>query len=210
MIKHNLFALACLLTITVHAQQSESTEPQQLPDYPRVAVKTNAGDFMLELFTSRAPLTVRNFVDYVESGFYSNTVFHRVVGNFVVQGGGYDVNYQPKATRDKVPNESGNGLTNRRGFVAMARTGEPHSADSQFYINLTDNAGLDPIPTRWGYTVFGRVIEGMDVIDDIGYRATGPGLSPALGKDVPLEAIVVLGMEMLPQTDLLPAATNQN
>ena len=94
-----------------------------------------------------------------------NTVFHRIIPGFVIQGGGYDAAYKTKATRPSIPNESGNGLSNRRGFVAMARTADPHSGDSQFYINLGDNVALDPRPTRWGYTVFGRVVEGLDNID---------------------------------------------
>ena len=100
-------------------------------------------------------------------------MFHRVIGNFVVQGGGYDPKYVEKPTRAGVPNESGNGLSNRRGTVGLARTGEPHSGTAQFYVNLADNAALDPQPSRWGYTVFGRVVEGMNVVDDIGAVATG-------------------------------------
>jgi peptidyl-prolyl cis-trans isomerase A (cyclophilin A) len=170
----------------------------ELPDYPQVAVETSAGNFTLELFTARAPLTVRNFVDYVESGFYEGTVFHRVVTGFVVQGGGYDADYKKKTTRPYIPNESGNGLSNRRGSVAMARTGDPHSANSQFYINLGDNMPLDPRPQRWGYTVFGRVLDdGMENVDQIGYVDTGPGSVPELSQDVPLEAVVIKSMRML-------------
>ena len=172
-----------------------------LPDYPRVAVETNAGNFVMELFTSRAPLTVTNFVQYVNSGFYEGTVFHRIVGGFVAQAGGYDVEYQLKPTGPSVPNEAGNGLSNRRGFVAMARTGDPHSADSQFYVNLADNLALDPRPTRWGYTVFGRVVEGMEAIDEIGYRATGPEPRANLAQDVPQESIIITKMVLLPSDD---------
>jgi cyclophilin family peptidyl-prolyl cis-trans isomerase len=141
-------------------------------EFPQVRFVTNAGSFVVQLDDSRAPLTVANFLQYVNDGFYTGTIFHRVVDGFVVQGGGYGENLQPKPTRDKVANESGNGLSNRRGTIAMARTGDPHSADSQFYLNLNDNAMLDPLPTRWGYAVFGEVIEGMNVVDDIGHRAT--------------------------------------
>lgn len=169
-----------------------------LPDYPKIAVTTNAGSFVIELFTSRAPLTVSNFVQYVNSGFYEGTVFHRIVGGFVAQAGGYDTDYKLKQTGPMVSNEAGNGLSNRRSYVAMARTADPHSANSQFYINLADNLALDPMPTRWGYTVFGRVIEGMDTIDEIGYRATGPGPIPSLTKDVPVEPIIIKKMELLP------------
>ena len=169
-----------------------------LPDYPQIAVTTNAGDFVIELFTSRAPLTVSNFIQYVNSGFYEGIIFHRVVGGFVAQAGGYNADYKLKPSGPLIPNEAGNGLSNRRGFVAMARTADPHSANSQFYINLTDNLALDPMPTRWGYTVFGRVIKGMETIDEIGYRATGPGPIPSLSKDVPVEPIIVEKMVLLP------------
>lgn len=141
-------------------------------EFPQVRFVTNAGSFVVQLDDGRAPLTVANFLQYVNDGFYTGTIFHRVVDGFVVQGGGFGEDLQPKTTRDQIPNESGNGLGNRRGTIAMARTGEPHSANSQFYFNLTDNAMLDPLPTRWGYAVFGEVIEGMNVVDDIGHRAT--------------------------------------
>ena len=140
--------------------------------YPQVRVETTAGDFVMELDENRAPLTVANFLQYVDDGFYDGTIFHRVVNSFVIQGGGYTADHEPRETRPSIANESGNGLSNGRLTVAMARTNEPHTADSQFYINLADNDALDPKPTRWGYAVFGRVIDGIDVIDDIGNRAT--------------------------------------
>lgn len=177
---------------------AEEIPAAPLPDYPRISIETSAGNFVIELFTSRAPLTVANFLQYVDSGFYEGTVFHRIVGGFVAQAGGYDSDYKLKETGPTVPNESGNGLSNRRGFVAMARTGDPHSADSQFYINLADNLALDPRPTRWGYTVFGRVTEGLQVMDEIGYVATGPGPVPSLTKDVPQEPIIITRMTLLP------------
>lgn len=170
---------------------------EELPDYPQIEVETSAGNFTIELFYGRAPLTVRNFIDYVESGFYEGVVFHRVMAGFVVQAGGYDTDYKKKPTQALVPNESGNGLSNRRGFIAMARTTEPHSANSQFFINLADNIALDPRPTRWGYTVFGRVTEGMDAVDQIGYVATGPGPIPELVKDVPTDAVVITHMALV-------------
>jgi len=143
-------------------------------DFPKVRIETTAGNFVIELDDSRAPLTVANFLQYVNDGFYEGTVFHRIINNFVIQGGGYTTNLEGKATKPPVPNESGNGLENRRMTVALARTGNPHSGDSQFYVNLGDNLDLDPKPTRWGYSVFGRVIEGIEVVDEIGYRPTQP------------------------------------
>ena len=146
----------------------------QAGEFPQVRIETTAGTFTVELDDERAPLTVENFLKYVNDGFYEGTIFHRVVGNFVIQGGGDDPELQAKSTRAPISNESGNGLQNRRMTIAMARTADPHSADSQFYINLADNVDLDPKPTRWGYAVFGQVIDGVDVVDDIGYRPTSP------------------------------------
>lgn len=156
---------------------------------PRVRVETNLGSFVIELDTARAPITVENFLQYVREGHYSGTIFHRVIANFIAQGGGYDEKRVEKPTRAGIPNESGNGLSNRRGTVALARTADPHSGTAQFYVNLADNAGLDPQPTRWGYTVFGRVVDGMRVIDDIGAVATG-GTGEL--ENAPLVPIVIL------------------
>jgi len=185
------------MTLFTSANGQDDTEVAAVPTDPQVAIETSAGNFVIELFSGRAPLTVNNFLQYVNSGFYNGTVFHRIVEGFVVQGGGYDGDYQLKTTRPDIPNESGNGLNNRRGFVAMARSGEPHSANSQFYINLADNLPLDPRPTRWGYAVFGKVISGMEVVDEIGYRATGAGPAPELVKDVPKEPIIITKVSVL-------------
>lgn len=160
----------------------------------QVKVETSAGDFVLQLDEARAPLTVANFLQYVNDGFYDGTIFHRVVNGFVIQGGGYTPDMTPKTPRAGVVNESGNGLTNRRGSLAMARTGEPHSGDSQFYINLADNLALDPKPTRWGYAVFGEVIQGLEVVDEIGHKATG---NKAGMQDVPLEPVVIRKVTVL-------------
>ena len=164
-------------------------------DAALVRVYTNMGSFLIELDTARAPLTTRNFLEYVRSGHYNGTIFHRVISNFVVQGGGYDDNLIEKPNREAVPNESGNGLSNRRGTVGLARTGDPHSGTSQFYVNLADNAALDPQPSRWGYAVFGRIIEGMSVIDSIGAVATGS--RGEFESDVPLKSIVIEKVEEL-------------
>ena len=167
--------------------------PSLAADAVRVRMQTNKGTVVLELDSQRAPLSVANFLEYVRSGHYQGTIFHRVIGNFVAQGGGYDEKQVEKPTRANVPNESGNGLSNRRGTVAMARTGTPHSATAQFYINLGDNVALDPQVSRWGYAVFGRVVEGMDVIDVIGSVETGQ--VGTFKTDAPLKAVVIEKME---------------
>jgi cyclophilin family peptidyl-prolyl cis-trans isomerase len=165
-------------------------------DAQTVRVTTDMGAFTIQLDPERAPLTVANFMRYVNEGFYSNTLFHRVVGGFVVQGGGHSaVDMKAKPTHDAIVNESGNGLQNKRGTVGMARSGSPHSANAQFYINLADNPELDPLPTRWGYAVFGRVIDGMDVLDRIGVVATG-AVGP-FKSEAPLKPIVIQKVEVI-------------
>lgn len=160
---------------------------------PTVRVQTSMGSFVIELDTDRAPLTVANFLQYVREGHYSGTIFHRVIANFVAQGGGYNEKFVEKPTHPNVPNESGNGLSNRRGTVGLARTGDPHTGNTQFYVNLADNAALDPQASRWGYAVFGRVTEGMGVIDSIGSVATGSG--GAFEGDVPVTPIIIEKVE---------------
>lgn len=155
---------------------------------PRVRIETSAGSFVVQLEPERAPLTVKNFLQYAAEGFYEGTVFHRVVNGFVIQGGGYTAELIAKPVRAGVANESGNGLSNRRGTVAMARTADPHSADAQFYVNLADNVVLDPKPTRWGYAVFGEVVEGLAVVDEIGHGAT---TSRGEFQDIPVKTVVI-------------------
>ncbi len=161
----------------------------------RVRVTTNLGSFVIELQRDRAPLTVENFLEYVRSGHYTNTLIHRVIANFVIQGGGVGLDYKAKPTQKPVPNESGNGLKNLRGTVGLARASGPHSGDCQFYVNVADNGDLDPLPTRWGYAVFGRVVEGMDVVDRISVSPTGP--MPPFKQDAPLQAVVIQKVELL-------------
>lgn len=180
-----LCLLACsLIGATAHAQEVSL-----------VRVHTSVGTFVIQLEPQRAPLTVANFLEYVRAGHYEDTLFHRVVGNFVAQGGGYDQEFNEKPTREPIPNESGNGLSNARGTVGLARTGAPHSGTSQFYVNLSDNPALDPQPSRWGYAVFGRVIEGMNVVDQIGAVATGE--SGPFESEAPLKPIVIEKVELL-------------
>ena len=147
------------------------------------------GNFVIRLDATRAPLTVENFLRYVREGQYEGVLFHRVIANFLVQTGGYDSNYQVKPVHGYVVNESGNGLMNRRGAVGMARAEGPHTSTSQFFINLADNPDLNPLPTRWGYAVFGAVVEGMDVVDRIGNSATG-AVGP-FKENAPLKPIVI-------------------
>jgi peptidyl-prolyl cis-trans isomerase A (cyclophilin A) len=162
----------------------------------QVRVTTSLGEFVIEVRNDRAPLTAANFLRYVREGFYSNTVFHRVIANFVIQGGGYDATTLAlKPTHENVFNESGNGLQNKRGAVGLARTESPHSGNSQFYVDLVDNPDLDPVPTRWGYTVFGRVVQGMDVIDRIGETATGA--TGPWKADAPLKPVIIEKTEVL-------------
>lgn len=163
---------------------------------PRVEVETSLGNFTIELFPDRAPLTVENFLKYVDRGQYTDTLFHRVIANFVIQGGGYDTHYQLKPAPIKTFNESGNGLTNQRGTVGLARAVAPHSGDCQFYVNLNDNSELDPSAARWGYAVFGRVVAGMDVVDLIGNQPTaaeGP-----FKQDAPVTPVVIKKIVRLP------------
>ena len=157
-------------------------------DYPKLRFETSAGEFVVELDDARAPLTVANFMQYVEEGFYEGTIFHRVINDFVIQGGGFGADMVKKPPRDPIPNESGNGLSNKRLTLSMARTNDPHSGNSQFYINLANNDSLDPKSTRWGYAVFGVVVDGTDIIDDIAYR---PTVTRGSFEDVPEEPIVI-------------------
>jgi peptidyl-prolyl cis-trans isomerase A (cyclophilin A) len=164
---------------------------------PEVRVTTNMGSFVIEVYPDRAPLTVANFLRYVREGFYNNTLFHRVVANFVIQGGGHDATppYTLKPTYPPVVNESGDGLQNKRGAVGLARAAGPHTGNAQFYINLVDNPELDPLPTRWGYAVFGDVVQGMDVVDRIGVVPTG-AMGP-FKSDAPLKPVIIQSIEII-------------
>ena len=199
--KNKLLSTLVLLFATVACTAEQAPPPQAkvlvtegtAPAVAFVEVTTSAGAFTLRLDGKAAPLTVAHFLGNVDSGFYKGTVFHRIIPGFMIQGGGYDEDFKQRETAETVPNESGNGLANMRGTIAMARTMDPHSAGTQFYINVVDNiaenpqtANLDPIKfgpsARWGYTVFGRVVDGMDVVDLIAEYETepnGPGGAPA-------------------------------
>ena len=161
---------------------------------PLVLLETSSGDMLLELFEDKAPVTVANFLRYVDEEFYANTIFHRVINGFMIQGGGLSVRMEEKPTHEPIANEAGNGLKNLCGTVAMARTEEPHSATAQFYINVVDNPELDhqdDSPEGFGYCVFGQVIEGMDVVNKIRKLKT-----KAVGEhgNVPLDMVVITGV----------------
>ena len=158
---------------------------------PQVIFETSKGKFVLELYADKAPLTVQNFLAYVDAKFYDDTIFHRVIPNFMIQGGGFTADMNQKPTNDPIQNEADNGLENQRGTIAMARTSDPHSATGQFFINSVNNDFLNfksKSTQGWGYAVFGKVVEGMDVIDAI--SAVKTGTSGGYG-DVPVEPVVV-------------------
>ncbi|HZR03271.1 MAG TPA: peptidylprolyl isomerase [Burkholderiales bacterium] len=162
-----------------------------------VKLHTTLGTITLELDDTKAPVTVRNFLEYVNSGFYANTIFHRVIDGFMIQGGGFEPGMKPKPTREPIKNEADNGLINETYTIAMARTPNPHSASSQFFINVSDNDFLNfsaPTAQGWGYCVFGRVTEGKDVVDQIKKVATG---SRGAHDDVPLEDVVIKKAEVV-------------
>ncbi|MDH3353709.1 MAG: peptidylprolyl isomerase [Chromatiales bacterium] len=159
---------------------------------PKVLLQTSAGDITLLLYPEKAPKSVANFLNYVEDGFYNNTIFHRVINDFMIQGGGYTTNYEKKRAYAPIMNEADNGLRNTIGTVAMARTSDPHSATAQFFINVKNNSFLDfreKTPRAWGYAVFGRVLKGMDVIAKI--KSTSTGAEGPFGRDVPKTQIII-------------------
>lgn len=158
---------------------------------PRVRMETNKGVIILELDPQAAPKTVENFLRYVSDGFYDGTIFHRVIKGFMIQGGGLNTEMKEKPTRDSIANEADNGLKNRRGTVAMARTANPHSATAQFFINSADNPFLDhkgKTTKDWGYCVFGRIVEGMEIVDSIERL---PSTMKAGQRDVPISSVII-------------------
>jgi len=159
-----------------------------------VKIKTNYGDIKIKLFKEEAPLSTANFIKYVKSDFYKDTIFHRVIPGFVIQGGGFTKDMLKKSTFNPIENESDNGLENLRGTLSMARTMDPNSATSQFFINLKDNASLDGTNGQAGYTVFAKVIEGMDVVDEIAKVKTG---RYGMYNDVPVEPVIIENIEMI-------------
>jgi len=173
-----------------------------------VQIKTSKGDVVVELFDDKAPISVKNFLEYVQEGFYDQTVFHRVISNFMIQGGGMDDGLQPKKTRPPITNEATNRISNKRGTLAMARTYVVDSATAQFFINVVDNPFLDhksQSTDEYGYAVFGQVIDGMDTVDQIRYVKTG---SVGVYNDVPKEPIKIVGASIIKRGSQAPAPTD--
>ncbi|MGQ0442895.1 MAG: peptidylprolyl isomerase [Methylophilaceae bacterium] len=180
--------LCALLFATVTAQSQAST---------RVQIETSQGNITLELYPEQAPKTVANFLQYVADGFYENTIFHRVINRFMIQGGGFERDLTEKSTRAPIVNEANNGLLNEIGTIAMARTMDPDSATAQFFINLNDNQFLNhtsPDPEQIGYCVFGRVVDGLDIVQKIGFSATG---NVGRHSDVPIKPITIKSVKLL-------------
>ena len=181
-----------ITALAILAFAAGASAQDNVPAHPYIAMETSEGRILLELDGRAAPLTVTHFLSLVDAGFFDGLVFHRVIEGFMIQGGGYTPGLKLKEDDRTIPNESGNDLSNGRGTIAMARTSDPHSANSQFFINVVDNYRLDPDKTpgrgRWGYTVFGKVIEGMDIVDTI---ATVPtGVQQGM-RDVPQVPIII-------------------
>ena len=181
-----------LITLTLALSTSLALAADKVPAHPHILIETTMGQIKLELEGKLAPITVGHFLKRVDSGFYDGLIFHRVIPGFMIQGGGYTPGLDLKEDDATIPNEAGNGMSNMRGTIAMARTNDPHSANTQFFINVVDNANLDPRNNRWGYAVFGYVIEGMDVVDKIASVRTGP--QGKLRSDVPMVPVVIKKM----------------
>jgi cyclophilin family peptidyl-prolyl cis-trans isomerase len=188
-----IFSMMLILTTTL----SFATENLMSDTPSKVKLTTSLGVIIIQLNPEKAPISSANFLTYVNEGFYNNTIFHRVIPGFMAQGGGFDVGLNQKATHDPIKNEADNGLTNKRGSIAMARTSVPDSASGQFFINYKDNASLNhtsPTPSGWGYAVFGEVIEGMDVVDAMAKQPTG---NRGGFQDVPKTDIIVEKAEVI-------------
>ncbi|MBA6253410.1 MAG: peptidyl-prolyl cis-trans isomerase A (cyclophilin A) [Colwellia sp.] len=189
-----LFFLLIFLSGTLSANNI-AIDPNNL--FPKVKLETSKGVIIVELDRIRAPLTVDNFLMYVVKGEYNNTIFHRIVSDFIVQGGGYDEDFNLKKVTGNIVNESGNGLKNERGTIAMAKENRPHTANRQFFFNMANNKSLNP-GRRWGYTVFGAIVEGQAVVDAMNLAKTH--YSDAMGwDDVPVEPITLIKATLLPE-----------
>ncbi len=195
-----LLALMLFPLASLAAKDGSHIQPNNL--YPRVKIETDLGNMVVELDRRRAPITVNNFLRYVEKGSYDDTVFHRIVPGFVVQGGGYDKDFNELPSFGKIFNESGNGLKNDIYTVAMAREDDPHSARRQFFFNVADNDYLNP-GRNWGYAVFGLVLEGAEVVDQLSQLETAYNVE--LGwRDVPVENVMLKKITLLPEPAINP------
>jgi cyclophilin family peptidyl-prolyl cis-trans isomerase len=198
--KHSFTALVlAALLASMGAHAGEGT-----PSYVRI--QTSQGDILIELDSASAPRSVENFLTYVREGGYNGTIFHRVVGDFLVQGGCFTPDFEQRPTHGPIPTEATNGLLNKRGTIAMARNKDQDSATNQFFINLSDNLHLNhhaPAPGYWGYTVFGKVVQGMDVVDRIGQSATGEG--GPFPQDVPQSPILITHAELASPSEFMTA-----
>lgn len=186
-----LMLAACFLTNLAHAASTTTNQGTTMSTTPQVKLQTNKGDIIIELNAEKAPETVANFLTYVKDGFYDGTIFHRVINNFMIQGGGFDTAMKQKPTNAPVKNEADNGLKNDKYTLAMARTADPQSATAQFFINVNDNDFLNftsPTPNGWGYAVFAKVVEGTDVVDTIKGVKTG---NKGFHQDVPTEDVII-------------------
>ncbi len=192
-----LLIAACLLLPTLAIADDPDQDATHTAENPNVILHTTHGTIQIELFEDDAPLSVANFLEYARDGHYDGTLFHRVIPNFMIQAGGFDTDFEQKPTRDPIENEADNGLENERGTLAMARTNDPHSATSQFFINVTDNSFLNHQSKQsgrtWGYAVFGRVVDGMDVVDQIRQVETG---NQGMHQNVPVEPVVIERVEL--------------
>ncbi len=195
-ILRNRALACCLLLLTATGALADSNS-----DKPRATLHTSKGDIVIELYPDKAPVTVENFLQYARDGFYDGTIFHRVIRRFVIQGGGFTEQMQEKPTRAPIVNESSFALRNERWTVAMARTNDPDSATSQFYINVGINLSLDYKPRKPGYAVFGKVVEGQNVVADISKVKTAVIAGMA---DVPVEPIKVLSVSITPASETTP------
>ena len=187
------------LLVMLTAFNAGAQDIQENNLFPRVKFVTDKGEMIVELDRMRAPITVDNFLTYVVQGTYDNTMFHRVVDDFVVQGGGFHPGFEAIETGERIVNESGNGLQNKFGTIAMARERDPHSASSQFYFNANDNDSLNPSPRRWGYAVFGRVVENEDLLRELVDVETDTDEGTGYD-DVPVEPLILQRVELLPRS----------
>jgi len=190
MLKRTMTAAVALFALTAISSSALAAKGDT-----HVLLTTSAGNIELEMDNQKAPVSVKNFVDYVNNGFYNNTTFHRVIPGFMIQGGGFTTDMQQKSTNAAIKNEADNGLRNLRGTIAMARTADKDSATSQFFINIADNAFLDHGQRDFGYAVFGKVVKGMDIVDKI---AQVPTKNVGPYQNVPAKPVVILSAKVLP------------